>query len=35
MQILTFMRGAENNNSHFEGLQLGPDNKEFSCLFQI
>jgi hypothetical protein len=35
MQIPTFMHGSENNNSHFEGLQLGPDNKEFSCLFQI
>jgi hypothetical protein len=35
MQIPTFMHGSENNNSHSEGLQLGPDNKEFSCLFQI
>ncbi len=35
MQILTFMHGSENNNSHFEGLQLGQENQEFSCLFQI
>ena len=35
MQILTFMHGLENNNFHFEGLQLGQENQEFSCLFQI
>jgi hypothetical protein len=35
MQIPSFMHGSENNNSHFKVLQLGPENQEFSCLFQI